>query len=83
MKAICSIAIAATLLHCLDLRVQALDNGLAITPPMVGSARRVQGSHPIRQHIPYSQAHARRGGTPGILFTRTSRRRWYVKARRY
>ena len=36
-KAICCTAIAIGLLLCLDVHVEALDNGLAITPPMVGT----------------------------------------------
>ena len=39
MKPICGVAIAVALFHCLDLHVQALDNGLAITPPMVRIAK--------------------------------------------
>jgi len=36
-KAIWCTAIAIVLFLCLDVHVEALDNGLAITPPMVGT----------------------------------------------
>ena len=83
METICGIAIVITLLHCLDLHVQALDNGLALTPPMVrlpklGAIVLILYSSGLHTH----RADTCRGGTPGTLFMRTSRRRWFVKAQK-
>ena len=88
MRAICTTAIAILcLLSCFH-DVYGLDNGLAITPPMVSSSRAIyilplphsmdDGTHEAATSLADS-----RDGTPGTLSTKKSRRRWCGTVQRY